>query len=259
MPERIVTSHSNPAVKRLRSLARAHTRRKSDTFLIEGPKFILDAVGAGIEFLTLVVSESFKGRIPQTGPNTRLLRVSGHLYREISDTSSPQGLIGEAKRRWAKLTELTGTGRHLLVAWDVQDPGNVGTMIRSCAAFEMGGVITGRRSADPFCPKAVRASAGAVLRHPVCHATQLGKLTEALHGAGYSTYWTGAHAELLLGEVAQESRLAVFVGSEGRGFAPQDRTAIGRGIRVPIASGVESLNAGMTGSIVAYELRRQSE
>jgi tRNA G18 (ribose-2'-O)-methylase SpoU len=139
----------------------------------------------------------------------------------------------------------------------VQDPGNVGTLIRSCAAFGMGGLIISRDSADPFSPRAARASAGAVLRCPLVRAADLGKLLRALGEAGYSTYWTGAQGETTLRELPREGLLAVFIGSEGRGFSEEDRRAIGAGVRIPAASQVESLNAGVAGSIVAYELSAQ--
>ena len=259
MQQRAITSKNNPAIRRLRSLMHAHRRRKSDTFLIEGPKFIRDAVSTGIEFVTIVVSGDYKGDLSWIGPGTRLLRVSGRLYRELSDTTSPQGLIAEAKCRWSGLKELGACGKHLLVAWGVQDPGNMGTTIRSSAAFGMGGVIVGRGSADPFSSKALRASAGAVLRHPLSRATKLGKLVKDLHCAGYSTCWMGTQARMPLKDVSREGLLAIFIGSEGKGLSEKDCLTIGDGIRVPIDARVESLNAGVAASIVAYELARLAE
>jgi TrmH family RNA methyltransferase len=176
--------------------------------------------------------------------------------KEISDTASPQGLIAEAKRRWTKLSELVSSRKHLIVAWDVQDPGNVGTIIRSCAAFGMGGFVAGGKSADPFSSKAVRASAGAVLRFPVSRAARLEELAASLKKAGYATFWTGASGEVLLKRIARGTRLAVFTGSEGKGFSARDRALLGEGIRIEIERGVESINAAVASSIIAYELSR---
>lgn len=259
MRERPITSRNNPAIRRMRALTHPHARRRADTFLVEGPKFVREALGSGFEVIHLVASEGYRGRLPRAGPEVKVLRVPEQLFREISDTASPQGLIAHVRRRWAGLAELTGSKRHLLVAWGVQDPGNVGTLIRSAGAFGLGGLIAGAGSADPFGPKAVRASAGAVLQLPLARAGRLERLLEALRGAGYSTYWTGTRAALALADVPRSGALAVFVGSEGRGFSRGEREVMGTGVRIPIAAQVESLNAGVVGSIVAYELAGQIE
>lgn len=259
MRERLITSRNNPVIKRMRALAHPHTRRHADTFLIEGPKFIRDALKSGFQILNLVVSEGYRKALPRVAPGVGVFRVPEQLFREISDTATPQGLIAQAKRRWSKVGELAASGRHLLVAWGVQDPGNVGTLVRSAAAFALGGLIVGAGSADPFTPKGVRASAGTILRQPVARAGRLKKLIETLRGAGYSTYWTGTRGARALSEVARDVALVVFIGSEGRGFSEEDCSVIGGGIRVEVASHVESLNAGVVGSIVAYELARQVE
>jgi TrmH family RNA methyltransferase len=187
-----------------------------------------------------------------------LLRVSSKLFKGLSDTASPQDLIAEAKHRWSKPGELASSGRHLLVAWGVQDPGNIGTMVRSSAAFEMGGVIFGADSADPFSSKAVRASAGTVLYQPLARAKILSRLVKDLREAGYETHWTGVRAKTSLRGISRRRLHAVFIGSEGRGFSEKERGVIGPGVRIETSRRVDSLNAGVAGSIVAYELAAQS-
>jgi TrmH family RNA methyltransferase len=258
MRQRVVTSGSNPIIKRLRSLARSHSRRRSGRFLLEGPKFIFDAASAGIRFKTLIASENYIGPLPETARDTEYLRVSAKLFEQISSTSSPQGLIAEAARRWTALGDMTGTRKHLLAAWNVQDPGNIGTIIRSCAAFGMGGVIVSPGCADPFSPRAVRASAGAVLRLPIAKSATLSELLADLLKAGYTTCWTGVKGEKAIWDSFGAGPFAVFVGSEGQGFDDNQREAIGRGVRVPILPQVESLNAAVVGSLVAYELAGRS-
>jgi TrmH family RNA methyltransferase len=258
MRERVITSSSNPVFKRLKSLTSPHSRRKADTFLLEGPKFIFDALKAGISFKTLVASEDYEGPFPEPASDTQCLRLSSKLFKQISSTSTSQGLVAEAARRWTELAEMTAAGRHLLVAWDVQDPGNIGTIIRSCAAFGMGGVVVSPGCADPFSPRAVRASAGAILHHPVARAATLPELLDDLREAGYSTCWTGPEGEKPDWTSLRAGRLAVFVGSEGRGFDNDQKELIGSGLRVPILPQVESLNAGVIASILAYELAGRS-
>lgn len=257
MSQTIIRSRSNPAIKRLRLLKSPGTRRKSSTFIIEGPKFVNDAITAGFPLVTLVVSERYRGTLPQTGPSTRILRMSGQLFKEISDAPSPQGVIAEAEKRWFKIGQLTVSKKHLIVAWGVQDPGNIGTLVRSCAAFEMGGMVVGGGSADPFSPKAVRASAGSVLGFHLAQASQLGKLVEALRRDGYMTCWMGAQAPATLRSIRRTNPKAVFIGSEGRGFSDKEQRTIGEGFRISVAPDVESLNAGVAGSIAAYELSGQ--
>ncbi|MFH1421774.1 MAG: RNA methyltransferase [Planctomycetota bacterium] len=260
---KVITSRNNQEIKRLKMLLQPHKRHKSDTFLIEGPKFIHDAINAGVEIVTLVVSDSFRGEVPVTAHWTEVMYVSEELSKYLSDTKTPQGMIAEAKRNWHTVSEVTTTGigkQHLLVAWCIQDPGNVGIIVRSSAAFGIGGLIISADSADPFSPKAVRASAGAVLRFPLARAEKLGELVESLRKKGFSTYWTGAQAQIELQHLVRHKTaklpVAVFIGSEGMGFSEEEKNIIGQGIRIPISTDIESLNAGVVASITAYELTR---
>jgi len=257
MQKRIVTSRGNSTLKRLLSLMRPHSRKKADTFLIEGPKFINDAINGGIEIITLAVSEEYAGAIPEIKGSTEVIRITHKLFGELSDTSTGQGIVAEARTRWREIGYLTGTEKHLVAAWRVQDPGNMGTIIRSCAAFGIGGVVVGPESANPFSPKTARASAGAVMHVPLCEEKNLDSLLEILRTSGYSTFWTGGSGSKTCQELEKTGPAAFFIGSEGSGFSEHERELIGSGIRIPMPGKIESLNAGVAASIIAYELTKR--
>ncbi len=256
MRQRLISSRSNPLIKHLRVLKNPHARSNLDTFLVEGPKFVHDALTAGNEIVRLVVSEGYKGALPDSEPLPEIIRIPEKLFGEISDTATPQGLIAEVKLCWKRVRDLVGAGKHLIVGWGLQDPGNIGAMARSAAAFGLGGLIVSAGSADPFGPKAVRASAGAVLHVPLAKAAGLGKLVGSLTAGGYTVCWTGRDGATSLRDIPRRGPLAVFIGSEGKGFSDRDKNTIGLGLRVPISTRVESLNAAVVASIVAYELAR---
>jgi TrmH family RNA methyltransferase len=258
MDQQVVRSRDNPLVKQLRSLRRSRERRRAPFFLVEGPKFVLEGVAAGIEILALVVSEDFKDALPPVAERTKVLRVSARIFEELSDTPSPRGILAQVRRSWSTVADLAAAGKHVLVAWGVQDPGNVGTMIRCAAAFGLAGVIVSPHAADPFAPKAVRASAAAILHHPPARAAHLGALTATLQDAGCRTCWTGPRAPIPISSLPVGSPLAVFIGPEGKGFSQAERETIGDGICIPMAAEVESLNAAAAAAILAYELARRS-
>src|SRR6266849_6716702 len=212
----MITSKSNAWFRRVRNAIREHT----DEIVIEGSKAVADAIAAGWKPIAL----------PEFSPA---------LLKSISDTKTSQGVIGLFERpRWTRDQIFSRDG--IAVALDaVQDPGNVGTIVRLAAAFDAAGVILLPGCADPFGPKAIRASAGAILNVPIVSMT-----VDELLASGRPIFVAdskGSTAELPTG--------ILVLGSEGRGISPALRKA-GRAIAVETSGRVESLNVAAAAAIL---------
>lgn len=249
-----VSSRHNPLVKRIRDAIREHAAE----IALEGPKFVSDALAAGWKPLAIATSGAPAFAAPSLsrdagtlrGDAPQLIEVTAEVFQWITETKSPQGVIGLFERPVATANAILARQDTVAVALDgVQDPGNVGTIVRLAAAFGASGVLLLPGSADPFGPKAIRASAGAVLTVP---AARIG--VQELLESGVplvSTSMTGAASD-------PPSRNAVLVfGNEGAGVsaAVLARSTV---LAIAMSPAVESLNVASSAAILlarSYALR----
>jgi TrmH family RNA methyltransferase len=229
----VITSRENAVFQRVRNAIFDHDRE----IAIEGPKMIMDAMGAGWKPIVIVRSESAWNN-EWDGLKPLPTAFSNALFRAVSDTNTSQGLIGVFERpRQADVFARTDS---IVVALDgVQDPGNVGTIIRLAAAFDAAGVALLAGCADPFGPKAVRASAGAVLTVPIAAIGVKdleGRALYAAEGAGDPADPPARNAVLIFG-------------NEGAGVSDALRARATR-ISIAMSERVESLNVAAAAAIL---------
>ena len=226
----IITSPDNAQLKEIRRLARTSARAKAGRFVAEGEDLVAEAAARGWEPVALLCAEG--SGLPGT-------EVTAELLAGVSSLGSGTRTIGIYETRWA-----VPTGPLCVYLHGVGDPGNVGTVLRSALAFGADCVALGPGSADPFSPKAVRASMGAVFAVPVARAASVEDLpgeTVALEARG------GAP---LAGPASGPT--TIVVGAEREGLPPDVLTACDRVAHIPIA--FESLNAAMAATVALYEL-----
>ncbi len=279
----IITSRDNKWLKRFRSALRGSGPKGDEPIGVEGPKLIEDALRSGLEAEALLVSESAEheaeiilrtaGETESGISRSRILRTTDKLFQSVAGTDTPQGVAALFRQHaWGLEDILRGPGEVreaaplAIVLAEVQDPGNVGTILRSAEAFGATGVVSTRGTADPWSPKALRASAGAGLRLPVLRGMAIPVLLAQLRIAGIKIYATsGAPAPDAVSRVdfaaAADFRepAAIFVGNEGAGLSAEVQRAADMVITIPIRSNVESLNAGVAASIVLYEAAKQRQ
>ncbi len=280
-PGGVISSRDNKWLKLFRASLRGSGPREGDPIAVEGPKLVEDALRSGLEADALLVSESAEpaaarilrvaGESDAGVSRSRVLRITDKLFGSVAGTESPQGIAALFKQPdWNLEDVLRGSGPArqaaplVVVVAAVQDPGNVGTIVRSAEAFGATGAVTTRGTADPWSPKALRASAGSALRLPLLRGMAIPVLLAQLRIAGVKIYATNSEHE---GQSANASSLsfdadfrapaAIFVGSEGSGIPPEAVRAADAVISIPIRDAVESLNAGIAASIVLYEAARQ--
>jgi len=245
---------------------------------IEGPKLVEEALRSGLEVEALLVSESGErdaARVLKAAseteagiPQSRVLRTTDKLFEGVSGTEAPQGVAALFRQpEWGLDDVLHGSGATrgnsplVVVLAAIQDPGNVGTILRSAEAFGATGAIATRGTADPWSPKALRASAGSTLRLPLLRGMAIPVLLAQLRIAGVKIYAAssernGHHAAASPAADLREAA-AIFVGNEGAGLPPEMTRAADATISIPTIDAVESLNAGVAASIVLYEAARQ--
>jgi TrmH family RNA methyltransferase len=271
-----ITSRDNKWLKQFRAALRGTGPRDGEPIGVEGPKLVREALQSGLEAEALLVSEAGEddaaeildaASTSEMGiPRSRVLRTTNKLFEGVAGTDAPQGVAALFRQRAWGFDDvlrgpdaMRGSSPLVVVLAAVQDPGNVGTILRSAEAFGATGAVAARGTADPWSPKALRASAGSALRLPVLRGMAIPVLLAQLkiarvriYAATSSPETRGAAAEADLREPA-----AIFVGNESTGLPAEVVRAADAAISIPMAASVESLNAGVAASLVLYEVARQ--
>lgn len=253
-----VTSTSNPAVKAARKLARAN-RRAGDAFLVEGPQ----AVREGIEHLRqLFVTPVAAGRNADLIDDAERVGVDVVLVTEtvlgsIAGTVTPQGLIGVAELASVPLADALAGAELAVVLWEVRDPGNAGTIIRTADAAGVDAVVLTGDSVDPRNGKAVRASVGSLFHLPVAEAPDWHEVAAACRARGMRLVAADAHGTVIHTELDLTQPTALVFGNEAHGLDAKVVADCDLVAKVPILGKAESLNLAATVAVMAYEAARQ--
>lgn len=248
---------------RRRLIGRLRNRRfraREELVLVEGVRAVRDVLEGGARPRFAVVGprgeELAPDLVERLDEVTEVVRVTETDLDRLADTIQPQGILAVVPQPGGGWLDRLGPADRILVLDALQDPGNVGTLVRSAAALGVSGVVLLDGSVEPWNPKAVRASAGAVFRCPVALDT----------GAALLARLERAGLPILVADAAGSDVTpppwhggwALVVGSEGHGVRDEVRAAAARTVRVPMGATVESLNAAVAGSILLYELTRHS-
>jgi TrmH family RNA methyltransferase len=263
---RRVEGRHNTLVKQLRQAFSRAERTEDGDCAIEGVRIVEEATRSGLRFRAIFFRESAQDRadrlLPQIGAHVETLLLPDKLFDGAVPSDTPQGVAALVRMKEFSIEDLLErlhVGPVMVLA-GLQDPGNLGTILRSAEAFGSAGVVTGDGTVSPFNSKVIRASAGSVFRLPLVVAKAAGGLEEVFSrfkAHGVRLVATSSHKGTSLDQANLTSPVAVFVGNEGSGV-PRD--LIGRmdeTVAIPHTPQVESLNAGVAGSIVLYEAARQ--
>ncbi len=271
MKIREVTSSSNALVKVFRrALADGVTRE--GWLAVEGPRLVEEALKAGtqpprgsaVTIHSVLVSrsgaESFDSLLAQLPRDAEIAQVPDRLFQRAAQTQTPQGIAALVGLPQADFGEtLAHRDALLLIACGLQDPGNLGTIMRSAEALGATALVTLAATVSPFNPKAVRSCAGAVFRLPVFAGQDPGRLFERLRKAGVRIVATDRHSALSLTQADLRGRLAFLVGNEAAGLAPEIATQAATGLSIPVRPDTDSINAAVAAAIFLYEVARQRE
>ncbi|MBQ9459137.1 MAG: RNA methyltransferase [Oscillospiraceae bacterium] len=250
-----ITSRHNALLTHLRKLASSRAYREDcGEYLGDGVKLLEEAVRSGAPLKTVLLSENTA--LPALPEGVRAARVSDELMRSVSPAETPQGALFTASyTRPALPRRLDGT--RYLVLDGVQDPGNVGTILRTADAFECDGIFLVNACADLYNPKTVRATMGAIFRARVwtCAAAEL---SELLRASGLPLYGAALRGDTVSLRDVKLSRAAVAVGSEGRGLSGEMLDLCAGTVRIPMSARCESLNAAIAAAVLLWEAYRET-
>jgi len=259
---RRIEGRHNTLVKELRS-AFAHCEPTPDGYCaIEGMRILEEAIRSGLKFKAVFFRASAENRaerlMPQLATHVETLLLPDKLFASAVPSETPQGVAALVRCKSFKLEDVLAKSQAgpLVAIAGVQDPGNLGTILRSAEAFGAGGVLLGEGTVSPFNSKVIRASAGSIFRLPIVQ-TELASTLDRMRELGLRLIATSSHKGTPLDQARLIGSFAVFIGSEGAGL-PRDLLAeMMEIVAIPHSPSVESLNAGVAASIVLYEAARQ--
>lgn len=262
----MITSVTNQRVKRVVQLNKKPAQRKKESvFIVEGTKMFLEAPERDLE--EVYISEDFLGKIGETGVaeiQGKLGRcgyevVSGEVFAKMSDTQSPQGILCVARQMQYSLEEMTeraGTPLFLILE-NLQDPGNLGTIIRTGEGAGVNGVIMSNNTTDIYNPKSIRATMGSIYRVPFLYTPDISGTVEWLRGKGIGIYAAHLKGKKCYDECDYRKPAAFLIGNEGNGLTEETADMADCYIHIPMAGRLESLNAAVATALLVYEAAGQ--
>lgn len=247
----------------LTEFRRAFRLRPPETALaMEGPQLLSEALRSGVKLEKVLFSrrglEQWGAKLlPQLSRHTTVAVAEEAVFAAAMDAEHPQGVAALAAITPPALEQAFGQATLLLAAAGLQDPGNLGTLIRTAAAFGATGVAVLADSVSPYHPKAVRASAGSLFHLPVIPRVVAGELILACRSHGVRLLATAARSPTPLAAAGLDQPVCLVIGQEAAGVPRELLRAAETTVSIPIAPRVESLNAGVAGAILLYEAARQ--
>jgi TrmH family RNA methyltransferase len=252
---RVITSTSNTFIKKLTALGQKKRRDETKCFIVEGESFV-KSIPPSWEIRHIVLAESYAKASEDIPPDAVIIADS--LFKKISDAVSPQGILAVCVQKHPTLDACLNGSGFLLFAEKLTDPGNVGAVIRTAAAAGCGGVLLSQGSADAYSPKVLRSSAGAFFCVPVVEGVETEAALCAIGQKGYSRIATHPHGGDYPYKLDFKQKCCILIGNESAGLSEIALSLCDHTVKIPMASGVESLNAAVSAGILMYEIVRQN-
>lgn len=277
----IISSKDNKRIKYIRSLLeKGSIRKKNHSFVVEGIKLVDEALEYG-GVLDIIVSKSLyeeivsgdlsrnallsdngKHIIKQVKQGTSLTVVSDAVFKSVSETITPQGILAEVEMPKHRLLEenfleiaYEKTGKiKLLILEDTADPGNLGTIMRTAEAAGVTGVIMGKGTVDIFNPKVVRSTMGSIFRLPFAYVDDLKAVILRLKRDGISFYATHLKGKESYRDISYSDKAGILIGNEARGLSDEIANLADTYVIIPMQGKVESLNAAVAAALMLYEV-----
>jgi len=256
-------SSRNPRVQQLRKLLRQRNARdEAGLFVIEGSGLLAEALTNQATVQDVFVAEGAELSAALTASidasTTRIWELDPSVLASVASTSSPQPVLATVHMDDVSIQEaLSNDPTFVVVAAGVAEPGNAGTLIRTAAAAGADAVVFCDEPVDIFNPKVVRSSAGALFRTAVVRSALVPDVFGALSGAGFSAVGLAGEGSIDYTEIDYRSAVAIVVGNEAHGLGPEVVAALDQLVKIPMASGVESINVAAAAAIVCFEVGRQ--
>lgn len=248
----IITSRQNPLCTHLRKLAAsASYRRQRGEFLCDSPKLLKEALLWGAEVRTVVATAGVD--LPELPLGVRQVEVPAEVMKSLSPMETPQGTLFTCAIHTEPLPEMLA-GRRYVVLDTLQDPGNVGTILRTLDAAGFDGCILTPGCADPFAPKTMRATMGSLFRVPMTFVENSAEAARWLRTNGWAVIGAELRGQPFYQRGTRPDKLCVLIGNEGAGLTEEILAQCSFRYKLPMRGGAESLNAGIAAAVMMYDL-----
>ncbi|WP_092871325.1 TrmH family RNA methyltransferase [Acetitomaculum ruminis] len=265
----MITSNKNKKVKNLISLIKKRKNRDDlGVYIVEGPKMFSEAHFS--EIIEIYFSKSFyesefendtdlENSLKQRNIDTQIVEIlSDEVFKNVSGTDTPQGVLAVLRQKEYELEDLLKDNNPLiLILENLQDPGNMGTMLRTGEAAGISGMLISKNSVDIYNPKTIRSTMGSIFRVPFVYSKDILRDVNILKDKGINIYCAHLKAENFYDEKDYKKPTAFVIGNESKGISDKLSNEINNYIKIPMSGKVESLNAAQAAGILMYEAKRQ--
>ena len=260
---RQIASRHHPLIKRIRAMVRSGHLLHENEILLETPNLIEDAIRSGVTVTTVLTrAEASPGvrELMKTIPaSTNSYEIEPKLFPELSSTETNPGIVALAKApAWHEQDLFAENQTLIIVIAGIQDPGNLGTILRAAEAFGASGVLATKGTVSPYNAKAIRAAAGTLFRLPMLSNLSARQILLLLRREKFTLLASVARGGTSLAEIDLAKPVALAVGSEGAGL-PRELEQAGWRVSIPMTRHIESLNVATAASILLYEIARQRQ
>lgn len=263
----LITSFTNPTVKRIRSLADRKHRRREGAFVVEGLQPVWRAVTSDWDIDMLVVApelltnDAARAMVVEQGAlGIRVVEVGRDVFGRLSGRDGPAGLLAVVRGTIAGLDRFTpGGSGPILALEEAGNPGNIGTLVRSADASGAAGMVVVGHAADPLAPAAVKASMGSIFAVPMARCPAVDDLLAWAADAGRPVVAVTGHTDVGVWTAPLDPRSVLLLGSEGDGLDDDVAARCDAVVAIPMEGTAESLNLATAGSLVLYELKRRRD
>lgn len=266
MVEEKITSPQNSKVKKIRALMKKKNRWSESKFIVEGIRGVdqllkdisrVDTVVYSDKLLESAQGKDLLGRISDCG--VELINVSEEIFESLSDTQAPQYVMAVVNFSFEKLENvMKKDGENYLILLDrIQDPGNLGTIIRTAEALGFDGILLSEGTVDIYNPKVIRSTMGAILQIPIIYYEDYRQAIEDLKSNEIKIVSSSLDTDNMVYDVDLSRNVAIVIGNEGSGISDDIIASSDELIKIPMIGQAESLNAGIASGIIMYEVLRQ--
>lgn len=259
-----ITSNSNSTIKEVKSLNRRKERWKKQLFIVEGVKIVEECIDNNYPlFYIIYCDDLFDAQggmelFKKIQHSDRLINIPVELYKGISDTENPQGILAVSRFNIEPIENIDIEKNPFILLLDkVQDPGNMGTIIRTGDAFGADGIIVTEGCVDIYNPKVVRATMGSIFRVPIYHEGDTVKTVESLRDKGVQILSTSLRESQYIENIDFKESCMFIIGNESKGVSQSLNDLADKLIKIPMIGEAESLNVAIASSIIMYEAMKQ--
>ncbi|EJT5935927.1 RNA methyltransferase [Clostridium perfringens] len=252
-----IESKNNNLFKEIKKLKEKKHRIKSNKYLIEGLRFVEEAIKSKVSIDSIIFTESFKKKNPnlflKINENIKLIQMNEALLKQLCSTENPQGVVGVINMQNKELK----SGELVVLVDKVQDPGNMGTIIRTAHAAGAAGIVMTKGTVDIYNDKTLRSTMGSIFYIPIVEDDSL-DFVKSLKKEGYKLVVSSLQGKNNFFEENLQGKVMIAVGNEGNGVSDEVYDIANIKVKIPMPGEAESLNVAVATSIMIYEKIRQS-